>query len=204
MTVVAGPFFAAAALLGAAGALKVVRPRSTVDALRSASLPGTRSGAGPLAAPWAGRLLGLGELAVAVAALGFGGRAAAALVFAAYLGFALFTARLLRVAEAGAPCGCFGAEDSPARPLHVLVNAMIAATAAAAVAWPTPGLRAVLAEQPGRGLPFLGLTAMCGWLLFVMLTVVPDLQSVMSADSSGVVQATAQLDGRPGNRAVQS
>ncbi len=179
MTVVAGQLFASAGLLGAAGALKLVRPASTVEALRAAGLPGSRSPEPP-AHLWLGRLLGLGELAVGVAALIFGGRTWAALVAAVYLGFALFTARLLHTAGLGASCGCFGAEDSPAAPLHVVVNAGIALSAALAVAWPTSGLGDVLRHQPLGAVPFVGLTVVLGWLLFALLTAVPQLQSAMA------------------------
>ena len=114
MTAVAGPFFAAAGLLGVAGALKLLRPASTAQALRTAGLGGAASGGGRLGSATIGRLVGGAELALAAAALILGGRLPAGLVAVTYLGFAVFTARLLRTAEAGASCGCFGAGDEPA------------------------------------------------------------------------------------------
>ena len=67
MSPVAGPFFAAALLLGLAGVLKVVTPGPTRVALRSAGLPSTALAA---------RAIGTVEVAIAVCALGWGGRLA--------------------------------------------------------------------------------------------------------------------------------
>src|SRR6478736_6369167 len=110
MIVVAGPLFAAAGLLAAAGAVKLVQPASTIDALRAAALPGTRTAGRVHDRLWVGRLLGLFEVAVAVIALSIGGRLAGVLISAVYLGFAFFTVRLLSIAGAGASCGCFGGD----------------------------------------------------------------------------------------------
>lgn len=180
MMVAAGPFFAATGLLGAAGLLKVLRPASTVAALGAARLPGTAIPHRALSSLWVGRALGTAELVVAAVALGFGGPVPAALVAVCYLGFSLFTARLLQVAGRDASCGCFGASESPAAPVHVIVNAAIAAVAASAMVWPTPAVVAVMRAQPWAGLPFLGLSTICAWLLFAMLTVLPELRSTVA------------------------
>lgn len=185
MTVVAGPFFAAAGLLGAAGAVKLVQPASTIEALRAARLPGRWSRGVLDDGLLAGRVLGLIELTIAMAAVFVGGRLTAVLVAVVYLGFSLFTARLLHTAEAGASCGCFGAESSPAAPLHIVVNGGITLLAACAVAWPTRGLVDVLSHQPLSGLPFVGLSAVFGWLLFAMLTAVPELQAAIADAAAG-------------------
>lgn len=185
MTVVAGPFLAAAGLLGAAGCMKLVQPGATLEALRAARVPGTRSGRTSLDRLVVGRSLGLAEVVVAVAAVLFGGRVTASLVAAAFAGFALFTARLLHTAGAGASCGCFGAESSPAEPLHIVANATIAVMAALAVVWPTPGIGAVLRHQPLGGVPFLALCAAFAWLLFAVLTVVPDLRPATAGTTAG-------------------
>lgn len=175
----AGPFIAASGLLGVAGALKVWRPAATAEALRAAGLPG--SGAhGPLGLEGVGRLVGAVELAVAAGALLIGGRPAAAMVASAYLAFAIFTARLVHTAGAGASCGCFGAEESPASTLHVWVNSVVATLVIVAAVQDVPPLRSVLVDQPLAGLPFLLTTLVGGWLLFVILTVVPDLRLAMA------------------------
>ncbi len=170
MSGIAGPFFAAVALLGAAGIVKLVRPLSTAQALRSAGVPAT---------PAWGRVLGAVELVVAADALVLGGRVAAAAVAACYLGFALFTARLLTLAGETS-CGCFGAEDAPATPTHVALNLTAATAAALAAGWPPGDLRSFLAAQPWSGVPFLAVTALLAWLAYVSLALLPDLRRAMA------------------------
>ena len=180
MTPLAGPFLAAAGLLGVAGAAKVLRPAATAGALRAAGLRTSAPGGGMLASPTAGRLVGAAELGVALAALLAGGRVAAALVAGAYLTFAAFTVRLLRTAGAGAPCGCFGADDVGASVEHVWVNAGLALIAAVAAVQGVPGLVSAIDGQPLAGVPFLLVTAVCGWLLFALLTALPDLRAALA------------------------
>ncbi len=165
MSGIAGPFFAVAALLGAAGLAKVVRPRTTAQALRSGGLPGTLG---------LGRCLGAVEVAIAIGALLSGGRLAAGLVSACYLGFALFTARLLVLADS-ASCGCFGESEAPATPVHVALNLAAVTAAALAAGWPPGPLGSVVADQPWSGIPFLALVAMLAWLTYVAMTLVPEL-----------------------------
>jgi hypothetical protein len=80
---VAGPYAAAAALLLVAGGSKVVKPGTTVLALRSVRLP---------AAGWLVRLLGAAEVLIGTTALTVGGALPAALVAASYASFAAFVA----------------------------------------------------------------------------------------------------------------
>ncbi|MCU0269170.1 MAG: hypothetical protein MUF83_11060 [Acidimicrobiales bacterium] len=175
MSVLAGPVFALAGLLGAAGVLKLARPDGTRKALRAAGLPD------PVAGVW---VLALAEIVLAVAAVVYGNRLTSTLLTVAYLGFAVFAARLVQKAGAAASCGCFGIETAPATSLHVGVNVVAAAVCGASVAAPTGGIADVLGAQPLAGVPFLVLTALCGWLVYALLTLVPDLQL-----------AIAELDG---------
>lgn len=145
--------------------MKLVNPRSTVRALRSSGLPGS---------PPLGRFLGLVELAIAFGALVQGGRLSASLVAASYLGFALFTFRLLVLASA-TPCGCFGEKDAPATRVHVALNITAAVAAALAAGWPPGPLPSVVASQPLAGVPFLALVALLAWLAYVSLTFLPQL-----------------------------
>ena len=194
MTVVAGPFFAAAGLLGVAGALKLLRPASTAQALRAAGLAGAASGGGRLGSATIGRLVGGAELALAAGALVVGGRVAAGLLAVTYLGFALFTARLLRTAEAGASCGCFGAVTS--RPPGCTWWSTPAWPWSACPPWCGRSRRSgsVLADQPLAGVPFVALTALCGWLLYALLTVLPDVRAAMAPPER------ARSDQRPDRR----
>lgn len=166
MSPFAGPLFAAALLLLAAGAIKAIRPGSTRMALRTAGLPN-----GPTVA----RLVGAGEVAVALYALVFAGRLGAAAIAAAYLAFAVFAERLRRAGRGAAPCGCFGATSAPVGVSHVAINLVVVATAVGAIAWPSdPAVRAST-ETPLGGAVFAGFTVLLAWLVLVALTVAPEL-----------------------------
>lgn len=175
MTAVAGPYFAAVALLAAAGLAKLLRPRSTAQALRSAGLPGTLL---------LGRLLGAGELVVGVTALLVGDRLTAALVAAWYLGFALFALRLLALGEA-AHCGCFGEKDAPVTAIHVALNLTASVAAGLAAGWPVGSLRSVLTIQPWAGLPFLALVALLAWQAYATLALLPELAAANRDGGAG-------------------
>ncbi|MCB0972112.1 MAG: hypothetical protein KDA97_11460 [Acidimicrobiales bacterium] len=164
MSPFAGPLFAASLLLGAAGIGKVASPAATRVALRKAALPSD---------PWSVRLLGTIELAAALGAVVVGGWLHVTFVTACYLGFAWFSWRLARRTWGQASCGCFGDASAPVGPLHVGVNLAVAALAAGAIAWPTEGIAAVADDSPWSGVPFLGLTALAAWMLYVALTVLP-------------------------------
>jgi hypothetical protein len=73
------------------------------------------------------RALAVGELGLAGWAVVDGGAASSAAMAALYAGFAVLT---LRLARAGAACGCFGAEQAPASPIQSALSAALAATCA--------------------------------------------------------------------------
>lgn len=168
MSPVAGPLLAAALLLGVAGLLKVTNPSPARVALRSAGLPDT---------VLAARTIGAGELAVTVYALGLGGRLGAGLVALAYVAFAVFSQRVIRATRGRATCGCFGNSDAPLTRLHVYVNVAVAGVALIAVADPVPGLVTVARDTPLAGAPFVAFAVLLAWLVAVVLTAVPQLQS---------------------------
>lgn len=164
MDTLVGPFFAAVALLGAAGVAKLVRPGAARAALASVRLPATDR---------AVRTLGAAELAVAAAALGLGGAPAAVAVTAWYGAFAAFVGLALARGGTLRSCGCFGTPDTPPSPLHLVVNIAFAATAALTAAGSAPSLPAALSGQPLWGLPLLAATAACAWLAYLALSVLP-------------------------------
>lgn len=168
MSPVAGPLFAAAILLGIAGVLKLARPDATRVALRTAGLPGRAAVA---------RSIGLGEVGVALYVLVAGGRWAAALLTCAYLGFAAFSALVVARSKGQAPCGCFGASDTPLTKLHVWVDVGIAAVGAIGVVVGLPGIASVAGDTPLAGVPFVGFTIILAWLVLVLLTALPALQA---------------------------
>lgn len=141
-----GVHVTAAGLLAFGGALKVARPAPAARALRSLRLP--------ISAIWV-RLIGLGEVAVALSVLIAGGTTSFAAQAVCYVGFVLVALAFWHRGELPS-CGCFGEVESPPSFLHVLVTAggAIASIRAAAVAAPAPW------HQPGAvaaGLIALGL-----------------------------------------------
>jgi hypothetical protein len=172
--VLAGPFIAAAALLGLAGAGKLRRPAPTGAALRALGLPG-----GPLLVR-AGAAV---EVVVAAGAVTTGNRLAAALVAASYLGFTVFVLAAMRRNVPLSSCGCFGRPDTPPSPAHVAVNLTFAAVAASVAGAPVGGLARILDGQPMLGIPFLALTAVSVALAYLSLTLLPALLALASGRS---------------------
>ena len=167
MSTLAGPFLAAVVLLGAAGALKVVRPDTTAKALRELGLR---------ASPTAVRAGALLELVIAAGALVGGGRPFAALVAASYAGFAAFVLAALRRGTPLSTCGCFGTADTPPTAVHLVLN-LAAAGVAAAVAVTGADITTLEGSLLLR-VAFIGSTATTVWLAYVALAVLPTLAPV--------------------------
>ncbi len=164
MEALAGPFTIAAVILAAAGVMKVVDPLPTQGALRAMGLPWRR----PLV-----RGLGVGELVLGVAALVLGWWWIVALVALSYLAFAVFVAVALRRSTPLASCGCFGREDTPPTLLHLFVNLAFFSVSGAVALRPFGPLDVVLGDQPARGIPFLGWTAVGVYATYLVLAVLP-------------------------------
>ena len=171
MAALAGPYLVTATLLGAGGALKVVRPGPTARALGDMGLP---------APPALVRAGAVAEAGVALAALAGAGRSAAVLVAGSYLAFAGFVLVALRRGVPLSSCGCFGAQDTPPTVVHLVVN-VGAALVAAAVAAGAAGGRGVAEIAAVDGplvlrAAFVVLTAASVWLAYVALTLLPRVQ----------------------------
>lgn len=162
VSLLAGPFVAAAVLLAVAGVPKLFRPASTAGAVASLRLPSSALLV---------RLLGAVELVLAGSALLTGSAYAAVGIAVAYAGFAGFVGLALARPQTLGSCGCFGRPDTPPTPAHLVVN-LAAASVAVAVAV-TGGVRLDLAGQPLLGLPFLGLTAVVAWFGYLSLALLP-------------------------------
>jgi len=160
----AGPVVVVAALLVLAGGLKLVRPAPTAGALRAMRLPAAL----PLV-----RALGLGEIALGVAAGITFARPLLVLLAAAYLAFAAFVAAALGAKTPLQSCGCFGQADTPPSAVHVALNLAAAGTAFAAAFTETPSLDVTLADQPWGAVPFVLLVGICVWLCVLIATVLP-------------------------------
>ncbi|MDQ6648605.1 MAG: hypothetical protein M3Z02_00560 [Actinomycetota bacterium] len=177
-----GPFGVTAALLVLAGAPKVWRPQYAALALRQVlPVPG---------ADLLVRALGLVETLLGCYSLARGGRVAALLVAASYVGFSAFVLVVRRRGGALSTCGCFGRPDTPATLLHVAITAAAAVVAAAAAALGVAGLPSALSAQPMFGLPFAGLLALSLWLGYLALTALP------RSPSAAVVSAPRQFGAR--------
>lgn len=168
----AGPFFAAAALVLIAGIAKLVRPAGTVAAIIAAQPPRQLE---RVVTRGAVEALGIAEIAVGATALGFGNRGTAALVAAAFVAFAGFAVRLLRVNRGNADCGCFGLATAPVHPIHIGVNVVAAGLAIAAAVQPPGSVLDVPGHQPWVGAPFLALTVLATYAAYLALTALPDL-----------------------------
>lgn len=175
MTLLAGPFIVAAALLGAGGASKVVRPATTVGALRQMGLP---------ASPTLVRVGAFAELAVAAGALAGAGRIFAALLAASYVAFTAFVVAALRRGVPLSSCGCFGVADTPPTPLHVAINVAAAAVAGVvALGWADAGGLTDITTMEGSLLlrsAFVVLTAASAWFAYLALTELPKLTAQAS------------------------
>lgn len=150
---------AAALLLVAAGAAKVVEPARTVGALRALGWP---------AAPLLVRVGAAVELLLGAAMLSVGGAWVAGLVAVSYLGFAVFVAAALREGAPIGSCGCFGQADTPPSGLHLAVVLVLAGGAAAGAVWanaalPDQGVLTWLVTLLLAGGAYVALTASRWW-----------------------------------------
>jgi hypothetical protein len=164
MSVLAGPFVVAAALLGLGGASKALEPADTARALGTLGLPSS---------PALVRVGGAAELLIGMGALAFGNRVFAVLVGLSYLGFLAFVVLALVRHAPLSTCGCFGKADTPPSAIHATVNALAVVVAGTVVVDPGVGLPDVLARQPLLGVPFLLLAAVGVYLAFLSLTALP-------------------------------
>jgi hypothetical protein len=153
-----GLYLIAAGLLVVAGTAKAARPDDTARAL-VALLP----------SPPSLRMLrdvvrvgALAEAALGVVALAFPRPATAALVAVSYCCFLGVVAYARRHGGPLATCGCFGRPDTPPTALHLVIDLVLAAAAAAVVAAGAPvqgTLATQLAHQPWAGIPLLFVSA---------------------------------------------
>jgi hypothetical protein len=166
VTVAAGPFAIAAALLVLAGAPKVVRPRDTVNALRAAGIPAPNVFV---------RVLAFAEVAIGIDALVRGNRPSAVLVALSYSVFTVFVLLALRRSTPLASCGCFGRDDTPPTWIHVAIDAAAVVAAVAVAVDPGVGLPDVLRDQPLAGVPFVILLVSGTFLAYLALSALPRL-----------------------------
>ena len=158
--------FAASVLLVAGGIPKIRRPEPVTRALAAARLPASTGVA---------RALGVGESVIGVLFLTVPGRASAALLAAAYVGFAAFLTYLLVAHVAVASCGCAGERDLPPSWLHVGLDLVATMAAIVAAFDPPPAILRFAADQPLAGIPFLFGVLLIAWLAALVVAYVPAL-----------------------------
>lgn len=164
MPALTGPALVAATLLALAGAQKVLDPTMTVGALRALRLPSSNAivRAGSAA-----------ELALGVAAVGFGGSLLWSLVALSYLAFAAFVVAALRNGTMLGSCGCFGREDTPPHWSHVVLNlGLVAVALGVAVLSPGAPIDA-LVDHPGSGVVVALLGGLALYLLYAAFVELP-------------------------------
>lgn len=127
MSSLAAPLYVVTGVLAVAGFAKLRTPSPTATALRALRVPR------PLVAA---RVLGAVEVAIAVAAVVTASAVLWFAVAAAYAGFTAFILWALSGNEGVASCGCFGHDDTPPTPGHMVFNAVATTLAAFAVADP--------------------------------------------------------------------
>jgi hypothetical protein len=159
------PAFAAVAiLLVIAGASKIASPYMAQASLSTAGLPAPLIGV---------RVLALGEVAIGSAALIEPSTLTAALAALAYGVFCLFTLRLLRVADEGVDCGCFGGAGSEVSGVHVTLNAAAFAVSVAAAAVPPHSFGWVFDRTPLTAITVCIGIAAIAYASFMAFTVFP-------------------------------
>jgi hypothetical protein len=159
-----GLYLVAAVLLVAAGGAKVVRPGGVARALATTFDLDTGRLSGAV------RVVAAGEAALGVVALVWPTTVLAALVAASYLGFAVVLTVVRTKGGALASCGCFGRPDTPVTTAHVVADLCLGAAAATVAAAGHSGtVLAVLAGQPGRGIPLVAACFLAAWLTVLVM-----------------------------------
>lgn len=156
----AGSVIAAAVLLVVSGVLKVTNPGPAARSLASARGPSSTTLA---------RLIGVGEIVVGTSTLVIGGTLLTGVLALAYLGFAAFAFRLMRV-DPQANCGCFGSSRSAVGATHVAVNTVVAVAVSSTLWSPVEGVSDVVANSPARGLPLLAMSAVLAAAMALLLS----------------------------------
>jgi hypothetical protein len=170
-----GPFLAAAGLLVAAAAPKLVDPASLVRALRSVGLP-----AGALLV----RGVAAAELVVGAAALVRPDRVTGVLVAFSYAAFSGFVALALARGGVLASCGCFGRADTPPTRSHLLVTSVLAASGVVVASSVPPSPWSSLAQQPGVGAALVGFAVLVAGLSYLVMVVLPTVSPVAVRSAS--------------------
>lgn len=173
MTLV-GPYLAACLLLVLAGAAKLARPAPTANALATVLGPKWQ---------WrrSVRPAGAAEIAAGLIGLIRPSAVTAGVIAGIYICFAGFVVLARKRGGRLASCGCFGAPDTPATRLHVIINVAFAASASAVAATArSHWISAVLSGQPAKGVPLALGASLLAVLAATAMTLLPRLQAAQA------------------------
>jgi hypothetical protein len=158
-------FILAAALLVAAGVVKLVRPRPTAQAMADADLP---------ASDGLARVVGGAEVVVGLWALTTGGVVASLALATIYLVFAGFLAFVLRAHPDAGSCGCAGAKAVPPSLLHLVLNLVATGVGVAYAVVDGPGIGTWIGDVGIAAVVAIAGLGVAAWLLVVLVTEVPE------------------------------
>jgi hypothetical protein len=172
-----GLYLIASGLLVVAGLAKAVQPDGTARALAALATTRRRAPAFTTLRQLV-RLGALAEVAVGALALAVPRPLTAGLVALSYLAFTVVVAYAGHLGGPLATCGCFGQPDTPPTVVHLLLDLVLAASAALFVLGaPRHGtLVAVLTHQPWVGLPLLFVVTVGAWLTSLAMTALARLE----------------------------
>jgi len=157
-------FDVACALLVVAGLSKAWSPAGTRDAVRAVGLSVS---AGTV------RAVALTEVAVGAAAAIDPGVLAGAAVAATYAVFCAFVVVVLRAADRGIGCGCFGDARTAAGRFHVWLNAIACGVAVLAAVAPPPGVGWIFGRPAAVALSLILGTAAAVLAAYLVYTAFP-------------------------------
>jgi hypothetical protein len=165
-----GLYLIGSALLVLAGITKALRPGDTARALAEV-LPGRLPFQGIV------RIGAACEAVIGLVAFLLPRPLPAALVCVSYLGFAAYVSYVRHRHGPLATCGCFGQPETPATWLHVVINLVLAASAAGLAAQATGAatLLSVLSSEPWAGVPLVLASAVGLWFTYQALALLPSL-----------------------------
>jgi hypothetical protein len=182
-----GLYLIAAGLLCMAGVAKAARPDDTARAMATL-VPGPP----PSVMRWLVRAGAVAEAVLGALALAFPRPATATLVALSYAGFFAVVVYARLRGRPLATCGCFGRPDTPPTALHLVVDLVLAAAAAAVAVGASPHgtLATQLAHQPWAGLPLLFVSAVGLWLTALALSSLGALAAARRATRPARVRAS--------------
>lgn len=182
--VLSGPVMALVLLLLIAGLQKIIDPAPTAGALRAAGLTSR---------PVLVRLLGGVEVVVAASWIAFGGPWPALMAAGLYMGFAWFVINALVRRLPISSCGCLGSTDTPPTVVHVVMNLMAGSVLVTAAILPVAPMGGLQGAEWSLVIPYALLVGSLVYMLYAILTVLPQVSRRRSPESPTFVSEPMKL-----------